>query len=162
MNFWSSLFAVVLAAAFFRVFVWPAFAGPRTCNPLTRLNIRVGSAALGWFVYGDHAIMLLTQKLPLSIAPSSAGNPVDLAAFPTALTDITWSVAPTDAGTLNTTTPDLTNCEFKPTKSGDSVVTVSGKNSEGNLLSESFDVNVAVPVPVVDALNLKAGDPIAA
>lgn len=93
--------------------------------------------------------MFLNQIAKLVIAPTAAGVPSS------AVTDVVWSVEPSDAGSVNTTSPDLFAADFTPAKEGAALVVVTAKNADGTELRAQAAINVeAVPVPVVDALNL--------
>lgn len=95
-----------------------------------------------------------TPKLFKITPADSFGVAVDLVKFPTALTDIVWSVSNPDIAAVNTTKPDST--EAAVTFSADGVVTVkvTGKDKDGADVTEQVDVTGELPVPKVVSLNL--------
>jgi hypothetical protein len=118
---------------------------------------------LGRFALANPTV---AQKVPFSITPADAdGKVVDLAANPTALTDITFSVdAPAVASLVKV---DDTHFDLVPSSPGTVTVTVTAVNVNGATLTQSwnpitFDDVVAPPppVPVVVSLGLSAGDPV--
>lgn len=106
------------------------------------------------------------QKVPFTITPRDGpapdGNIVDLPAFPTALTGITWSVDG-DVASIAADASGL-SAMLTPAKAGVSVVTVSGTNVLGEVVTDSASVTfdqAAPAVPVVKSLNVAGGEPIA-
>jgi hypothetical protein len=107
------------------------------------------------------------QKVLLTFTPKdAAGNPVDLLANPTALTELSYVVDAKDVASVNVTGPYT--AELVPSKAGAVKVSLSGKNVLGEVLTESLDPitfeDVAPPpppVPVVKSLNLVAGEAVA-
>lgn len=90
-----------------------------------------------------------------TITPKDAlGLTVDLAKFPTALTEVVWSVSNTDIAAVNTTKADGTEAEVLFSSDGTVSLTVTGKDKDGTSLSESLDVTAEFPVPKVASLNL--------
>ena len=99
---------------------------------------------------------LVTDPAPkYAITPKdAAGNAVDLSKFPTALTAITWSVDKPEVA-VPTAAADGLSATLAPTTAGGTVVlTVSGTNVKGDVVSENTTVEFTVPVPVVTSLNL--------
>lgn len=98
------------------------------------------------------------QTVPFSITPKdAAGNAVDLAQFPTALTGITWTAG--NGATVVAAENGLT-AVVTPAAVGDVVVGVSGTNVAGSAVSDSQTVTFDAFVPVVVSLNEVSGAPV--
>lgn len=106
----------------------------------------------------------VAQKQPATITPKDAGgNVVDLVAFPSALTGVTWAVDNPDVASVNTTNDQKTAADVAVSASyrpGTVVkVTVTATNVAGESLSEEVDVVFDAVVPVVKSLNIGLGTP---
>lgn len=101
----------------------------------------------------------VSQKVPVSVVALAAGVVVDLNAFPTALTDVEYGVSGNAVVSFDGDGNAFVSCPDV----GDVTVTVTGKNVNGDAVQGAGVVTFeAVPVPVVDSLNVKFGDPVAA
>jgi hypothetical protein len=97
---------------------------------------------------------LTTDKPVVGITPKDAsGTAVDLTAFPTALTGITWAVSDSNASIAPASDNLSAVVTPNPAAASTVVVTVSGTNVAGTVLSETLSVDFTVPVPVVVTLN---------
>lgn len=101
----------------------------------------------------------VSQKVPVSVVAFSGGVVVDLGAFPTAFTDVEFNASGNAVVSFDDNAQAFVSCPDV----GDVTVTASGKNVKGETVSGSAVVTFeAVPVPVVDSLTVKVGDPVAA
>jgi len=103
------------------------------------------------------------NTVPYTISPSApdaSGNqqPVDLKAFPTALTGIVWKGDNDAVGTVAAAADGLSAVVTRVAP-GKVNVTVSAVNVKGDTLSQSDDVTFEQVVPVVNQLGLAAGTP---
>jgi hypothetical protein len=112
-----------------------------------------------YLVFGvDSMDSILGKTLALSIvnAKDADGAAVDLAAFPTALSEVVWSVSDTALGAVNTSQADGLKAEFVGAAEGDVTVTAVGKNAAGETVTQSIAVSVKpVPVPVVKSFEIE-------
>lgn len=99
----------------------------------------------------SNAIVGTPKKYSLAVT-DELGLPVDLAVFPTALTDVVWSVANPALAAVNTTKPDGTEAELTFSAAGTTSLKVVGKNKAGTEVSAQVDVVGELPVPLVTAL----------
>lgn len=100
----------------------------------------------------------VNQTVPFTISPKdAAGNAVDLAQFPTALSGISWSV---DQNATVVAAADGLSAVVTPTAAGTVNVTVAATNVAGTALSETVSVVFDAVVPVVVTLNPVAGTPV--
>jgi hypothetical protein len=83
----------------------------------------------------------------------AAGVAVDLTLFPTALTGVSWSVDKPDLGAVNSTQADGMVADYVGKVAGDVVVTATGNNVHGVVVSKSVTVTNTVPVPVVPVVD---------
>lgn len=84
----------------------------------------------------------------VAVPKDALGLDVDLAQFPTALTDVAWSTD--DAGAV--VVPSGMSAVVTFSAGGTFVVTVSGKDKNGSPVSGSTSVVVEVPVPLVTSI----------
>ena len=119
--------------------------------PRKRRTPRVTSLNLGAATMSN-AVVGVPKKFV--ITPKAGEVAVDLSKFPTALTGVVWSVANPAIASINVTKPDGTEAEVTFSEAGATQVVVTGKDKDGNELTERLDVVGEVPVPLVTSLNL--------
>ncbi|HQR20060.1 MAG TPA: hypothetical protein PKV98_04295 [Burkholderiaceae bacterium] len=100
----------------------------------------------------SNAIVGTPKKFSLAVT-DELGLPVDLAAFPTALTDVVWSLANPGLGSV-TFPPSGAEASVVFGTAGATSLKVTGKNKAGTEVAAQVDVVAELPVPLVTALSI--------
>jgi len=148
---------LILALAVASVMFLIAVAGPEFTNWRAVSSLNLAVLDKDGTSYGVVAMdATLGTTLKFSITPKDgAGNVVDLVKFPAALTDIAWSVSDATVGSVAATADSL-GVNFTPAAEGAATLTVTAKNVNGDVKTESIAITVKLPTPVVESLNLAA------
>ena len=101
----------------------------------------------------SNAIVGTPKKFSLALT-DELGLPVDLSVFPSALTEVVWSVANPELAAVNTTKPDGTEVDVTFSAAGATTLKVTGKNKAGAEVSAQVDIVGEVPVPLVTAISI--------
>jgi len=141
----STFAALAFAGAAFLLILGATITPRRGRIPLVK-SIRIGTNTMT-------ATVGVAKKLTLS--PKDVfGLPVDLVKFPTALTDVVWSVSDPSLASINVTKADGTEAELTAGGTGSITVTVNGKNKAGEILGETLSLTIEEDVPLVKTLGL--------
>lgn len=100
----------------------------------------------------SNAIVGTPKKFVIS-PKDQFGLAVDLVKFPTALTNIAWVAGNGDIASI-TVAEDKLSAEVLFSAEGSIVVSVTGADRDGHLLTETLNVTAELPVPVVTSLGL--------
>lgn len=100
-----------------------------------------------------NAIVGTSKKFTIT-PKDELGLVVDLAAFPTALTEIVYTVSDGNVADATVTKPDNTEVQIDFRAAGAVTLSVSARDRDGNALTDSVSITVEVPVPAVKTLNL--------
>lgn len=137
------LFAVLVSAsaALLCVIGW---ALPVLCLPVVT-NLYIGASMSNALVG--------TPKIYSLVVTDELGLPVDLVAFPTALTEVVWSIANPELGSVTFSASGV-DAAVTFGAAGSTKLRVTGKNKAGTEVSAEVDVTAELPVPLVTSISI--------
>lgn len=118
-----------------------------------RLNLSAGLPGGIRLLGVAMAELKIDQKLPLFIAPT------DPTGKPAAVNGILWAVSDSELASINVSENGL-SAEVVPIAVGSLSVSVSARNVNDEVLTESVEVVISEAEPVASALNLTVGAPV--